>query len=126
MSRVKTDACWYHVTGEGVVAVYGKDLRYTKYIKARTSVAAEVIAVIHGVLKSDLGGTVYNDNKPVIDVLMSGKALKGCRELCANALKLIASKHIELRWVNRGKNREADKLARDCVKERIRCEKQSR
>lgn len=116
MNVIISDACWNLDTGRGSIGVHGRNITYSRLIRASSDQAAEIISILQAALLGYAGNVIWNDNKQAVNAINNNRPLKCCQKLCENAAKLIRSKKLIVKWVRRHKTKKADKLARECIK----------
>lgn len=110
--NIFTDGSFMPGTYNAGIGVVGRKNISAK-IKARTCLAAEIIAIIRALETAKKGDVIFNDSTVAVLVFRRKKIVKGHELLCINAHALYNKiSNVLVKWVIRSKNRKADTLAR--------------
>lgn len=110
MTFIYVDGSYCQLTGTAGIGIPHKQLA-TK-VKAKDSLAAELIAVIRGVAFSTGNDVIFTDCRVIVDAVKTKRMVVRHEELCAHLYKLLKERTVEIRWVKRENNRKADAMAR--------------
>jgi len=108
--NIYVDASYCAETGNAGIGIPYKNI--SKRIKAKGSLAAELIAVIVGAQHANNNDVIITDCKVIVEANKTKRLLMRHEELCANLYKILKAKCLSVQWVKREKNKKADSLAR--------------
>lgn len=113
--RIYCDASWCPISHRAGIGLYDSinGVRWNDNIRAKTHIAAELVAILRGCLKQSWGGVVVSDCKTAVDSIKTKYCLKRHRLLCKQIHAIVKGKKLVVKWVSRQhkQQRRADRIA---------------
>lgn len=112
---IYVDASYCQRTNKVGIGIVHKDY-ISAPTKARSSLAAEIIAVIRAVHLSKPLDKIFTDCIVIVNAIKKKYLLVRHEFLCECLYKLIQLRNVTIHWIKRDKNKIADNLARKARK----------
>ncbi len=112
MNCIYVDGSYCPLSGKAGIGIPYKNI--AQRIKAKDSLAAELIAVIRGItFATQRLYIIKTDCMVIVNAVKTRRLIIRHEELCLHMYVLLdRHKHVRIEWIKREKNRKADSLAR--------------